>query len=118
MSLPFLPSRPESHLEAAGRRSLGCVDHFARSPREQAHARRPNVPGADPPRPGLRTRTRRQQVRCRLAPDQRQRLELRNQGHDWAAMAAQVGGVAESLPEKLARGIDRVVAELGQDHEP
>ena len=60
----------------------------------------------------------RQQVRRRLAPDQRLLLELRNQGHDWAAMIAQVGGVAESLREKLARGIDRVVAELGLDNEP
>jgi hypothetical protein len=60
----------------------------------------------------------RQQVRRRLAPDQRQRLELRNQRHDWAPTAAQVGGVVESLREKLARGIDRVVAELGLDNEP
>ena len=93
------------------------MDHFARSPREQAHARRPNVPGVDPQRPGLGPGSAAAGP-CRLAPDQRQLLELRNQGHDWAAIAAQVGGVAESLREKLARGIDRVVAELGLDNEP
>ena len=58
------------------------------------------------------------EVRRRLAPDEWQLLELRNQGHDWTAIAAQVGGVAESLRKKLARAIDRVVDELGLDDEP
>ena len=63
-------------------------------------------------------RDRQQEVPRRLAPDERQILELRNQGHDWAAIAAQLGGGAEALREKLARGIDRVAAELGLDDEP
>jgi RNA polymerase sigma-70 factor (ECF subfamily) len=59
-----------------------------------------------------------QAVRRRLAPDEWQLLELKNQGHDWAAIAAQVGGVADSLRKKLARAIDRVIDELGLDDEP
>jgi hypothetical protein len=43
---------------------------------------------------------------------------LKNRGHDWAAIAAQVGGNAESLRKKLARAIDRVVDELGLDDDP
>jgi RNA polymerase sigma factor (sigma-70 family) len=59
-----------------------------------------------------------QEIRRRLAPDEWQLLELRNRGHDWAEIAAQVGGLAESLRKKLSRAIDRVVGELGLDDEP
>jgi RNA polymerase sigma-70 factor (ECF subfamily) len=59
-----------------------------------------------------------QEVRRRLSPDEWRLLELKNQGHDWAAIAARVGGNAESLRKKLARAIDRVVDELGLDDEP
>jgi RNA polymerase sigma-70 factor (ECF subfamily) len=59
-----------------------------------------------------------QEVRRRLAPDEWQLLDLRNQGHDWAAIATRVGGNAESLRKKLARAIDRVVEELGLDDGP
>jgi RNA polymerase sigma-70 factor (ECF subfamily) len=59
-----------------------------------------------------------QEVRRRLAPDEWQLLDLKNQGLDWAAIAARVGGSAESLRKKLARAIDRVVDELGLDDEP
>lgn len=37
------------------------------------------------------------QVRQRLSPEERQLVELRKSGHDWAAVAAQVGGGAEAL---------------------
>jgi RNA polymerase sigma-70 factor (ECF subfamily) len=59
-----------------------------------------------------------QEVRRRLAPDEWELLDLKNQGHEWAAIAARVGGNAESLRKKLARAIDRVVDELGLDDEP
>jgi hypothetical protein len=59
-----------------------------------------------------------QEVRRRLAPDEWQLLDLRNQGHDWAAIAARVGGNKECLRKKLARAIDRVIEELGLDDEP
>jgi len=75
------------------------------------------APGDSPSTP-IVVRDLQQEIRRRLAPDEWQLLELRNQGHDWAAIAAQVGGVAETLRKKLARAIDRVVAELGLDDEP
>ena len=59
-----------------------------------------------------------QEVQRRLSADERRLLELRNQGCDWAAIAAEVGGAAETLRKKLARAIDRVVDELGLDDEP
>ena len=75
------------------------------------------APG-DSPSAALVVLDLRQEVRRRLTPDELQLLELRDQGHDWAAIAAQVGGVAETLRKKLAKGIDRVAKELGLDDEP
>jgi RNA polymerase sigma-70 factor (ECF subfamily) len=76
------------------------------------------VASGDSPSAAVVVRDLQQEVRRRLAPDEWQLLELRNQGHDWAEIAAQVGGLAETLRKKLARAIDRVVEELGLDDEP
>jgi RNA polymerase sigma factor (sigma-70 family) len=59
-----------------------------------------------------------QEVQRRLTAEERQILELRNQGHDWAAIAGRLGGGAEALRKKLARAIDRVAEQLGLDDEP
>jgi RNA polymerase sigma-70 factor (ECF subfamily) len=72
----------------------------------------------DSPSAATVVRDLQQEVRRRLAPDEWRLLELKNQGHDWAEIAAQVGGNAESLRKKLARAIDRVASELGLDDEP
>ena len=76
------------------------------------------VDPVDSPSAALVVLDLRQEVRRRLTPEELQLLELRDQGHDWAAIAAQVGGVAETLRKKLARAIDRVAKELGLDDEP
>ena len=76
------------------------------------------VASGDSPSTPIVVRDLQQEVRRRLAPEEWRLLDLRNQGHDWAAIAAQVGGAAESLRKKLARAIDRVVEELGLDDEP
>jgi hypothetical protein len=57
------------------------------------------------------------EVRRRLSPDVQEVLELRNQGEDWAAIAARLGGSPEALRKKLARAIDRVAEQLGLDDE-
>jgi RNA polymerase sigma-70 factor (ECF subfamily) len=75
------------------------------------------APG-DSPSAAIVVRDLQQEVRRRLAPDEWRLLELKNQGHDWAEIAARVGGLAETLRKKLARAIDRVVDELGLDDEP
>jgi RNA polymerase sigma-70 factor (ECF subfamily) len=59
-----------------------------------------------------------QEVRRRLSSDERQLLDLRNEGHDWSVIAARLGGSAEALYKKLARAVDRVAEQLGLDDEP
>jgi RNA polymerase sigma-70 factor (ECF subfamily) len=57
------------------------------------------------------------EVHRRLAPDERQLVELRNQGYDWAAIAAQVGGTPVNLRQKLHRALARLTRQLGLDEE-
>jgi RNA polymerase sigma-70 factor (ECF subfamily) len=56
-----------------------------------------------------------QEVQLRLSPEERQLVELRNQGLDWAAIAARLGGSPEALRKRLARATDRIARELGLD---
>jgi RNA polymerase sigma-70 factor (ECF subfamily) len=51
----------------------------------------------------------------RLTEDERRIVELRQQGQDWAAIAAALGGSADALRKKLTRALARVSAELGLD---
>jgi RNA polymerase sigma factor (sigma-70 family) len=54
-----------------------------------------------------------EEARRRLSADERQLVELRQQGLDWAAIAERVGGSPEALRKRLTRAVDRVVQELG-----
>jgi RNA polymerase sigma-70 factor (ECF subfamily) len=76
------------------------------------------VSSGDSPSAAIVVRDLQEEVQHRLAPDEWQLLELRNQGHDWAEIAARVGGIGETLRKKLSRAIDRVIHELGLDDEP
>ena len=58
-----------------------------------------------------------EEVRRRLSPDERQLLELRNEGHEWAAIAEQLGGSPGGLRKKFGRALDRVAEQLGLDDE-
>ncbi len=51
----------------------------------------------------------------RLSEDERRIVELRQQGHDWPAIAASLGGSAEALRKKLTRALARISDELGLD---
>jgi RNA polymerase sigma-70 factor (ECF subfamily) len=51
--------------------------------------------------------------RRRLSPEERRLLEWRDQGREWADIAAEVGSSPEALRKKLERAIDRVARELG-----
>jgi RNA polymerase sigma-70 factor (ECF subfamily) len=53
--------------------------------------------------------------RSRLSDEERTVAELRSQGHDWAAVAAALGGTAEARRKQLARAIARVGQQLGLD---
>lgn len=57
-------------------------------------------------------------MRRRLTSEERQLLELRDQGLDWAQIAAARNGSAEALRKRLARAIDRVSARLGLEDYP
>jgi RNA polymerase sigma-70 factor (ECF subfamily) len=56
-----------------------------------------------------------QEVQRRLSPEERQLVELRNQGLDWAAIAARLGGSPGALRKRLARATERLAQELGLD---
>jgi RNA polymerase sigma-70 factor (ECF subfamily) len=56
-----------------------------------------------------------QEVQRRLSPDERRMLELKNEGHDWASIASELGGSAEALRRRLSRALDRVAEQLGLD---
>lgn len=53
------------------------------------------------------------EVHRRLAPDELKLVELRNQGHDWNAIAEQVGGTPAALRQKLHRALARLSGEFG-----
>jgi RNA polymerase sigma factor (sigma-70 family) len=59
-----------------------------------------------------------QEVHRRLSVDERRILELRNEGCDWTAIAAELGGSAEALRRKLSRALNRVGEQLGLDDVP
>jgi RNA polymerase sigma-70 factor (ECF subfamily) len=75
------------------------------------------APGASPSR-DVAARDLLEEVRRRLSPEERQILELRGEGHDWAEIALRLGGGAEALRKKHARALDRVAEQLGLDDEP
>ena len=51
--------------------------------------------------------------RRRLSDEERQMVDLRSQGHDWASVAGQLGGTPEARRKQLARAIARVEQDLG-----
>ena len=56
-----------------------------------------------------------EEARRRLSAEERRLLELRQEGLEWAGVAAVVGGTPEALRKQLARALDRVARELGLD---
>jgi RNA polymerase sigma factor (sigma-70 family) len=53
--------------------------------------------------------------RERLSGEERKVVELRSQGHDWAAVARELGGTPDGRRKQLARAVARVGEELGLD---
>jgi RNA polymerase sigma factor (sigma-70 family) len=49
----------------------------------------------------------------RLTIEEREILELRSGGLEWNGIATRLGGTAEGVRKKLARGVERVTSELG-----
>jgi DNA-directed RNA polymerase specialized sigma24 family protein len=51
----------------------------------------------------------------RLTPEERQLVTWRQEGRDWAAIAAELGANPVALRKRLSRALDRVSRELGLD---
>lgn len=58
-----------------------------------------------------------QEFRRRLTDDERQLADLRAQGHQWADIAARLGGTSRARCQQLARAVQRVSRQLGLDEE-
>jgi RNA polymerase sigma factor (sigma-70 family) len=56
-----------------------------------------------------------QKFRESLSEEERQIADLRAKGHDWATVAAELGGTAEGRRKQLARAVGRVEEALGLD---
>jgi RNA polymerase sigma-70 factor (ECF subfamily) len=54
-----------------------------------------------------------QEITRRLSPEERRLMELRRQGHDWAAIAQEVGDTPVLLRKRFSRALDRVTRALG-----
>jgi RNA polymerase sigma-70 factor (ECF subfamily) len=59
-----------------------------------------------------------QEFRRRLSEEERRIADLRVQGHDWAAVAAALGGTPDGRRVQLARALDRVAGQLGLEEDP
>src|SRR5262249_45283144 len=54
-----------------------------------------------------------QKFREQLSEEERRIADLRAKGHDWAAVASELGGTAEGRRKQLARAVVRVEEDLG-----
>jgi RNA polymerase sigma-70 factor (ECF subfamily) len=73
-------------------------------------------PGNDPtPSRVLAGRELLAELQRRLDPEERRLAELRGQGVEWAAIAAEMGGTPQARRKQLARALGRVARELGLD---
>jgi RNA polymerase sigma-70 factor (ECF subfamily) len=54
-----------------------------------------------------------QEARRRLGTDELRLLELRQQGREWADIAAELGGSPQALRKRLERAVERVATDLG-----
>jgi RNA polymerase sigma-70 factor (ECF subfamily) len=55
------------------------------------------------------------EFRSRLSEEERQVADLRAGGHEWATVAAELGGTPEGRRKQLARAVNRVLHELQLD---
>jgi RNA polymerase sigma-70 factor (ECF subfamily) len=56
-----------------------------------------------------------QELYRRLSPEERRLAEMRNEGRDWAEIAAQLGASPEALRKRLARAVEMIAEQLGID---
>ena len=98
----------------AVREQADCRDCRRTEPAGSDAGERLVAPGPTPSRQ-VAARELLEEARRRLSAEERQLLELRQEGREWADVAAVVGGTPEALRKQLARALDRVARELGLD---
>ena len=98
----------------AARRDFRRVEAAPGDRDEEAGAER--IAGLDPtPSRELAARELLDEALRRLSPEERRILDCREQGGQWAEIAAELGSSPEALRKRLARAVDRVAHELGLD---
>ncbi len=77
------------------------------------------IAGQDPtPSRDLAARELLEEALRRFSPEERRILDCREQGGQWARIAAELGSSPEAIRKRLARAVDRVALELGLDETP
>ena len=77
------------------------------------------IAGPDPtPSRDLAARELLEEALRRLSPEEKRILDCREQGGQWAQIAAELGSSPEAIRKRLARAVDRVAHELGLDESP
>jgi RNA polymerase sigma factor (sigma-70 family) len=85
----------------------------------EADAGADRIAGPDPtPSRDLAARELLEEALRRLSPEEKRILDGREQGGQWAQIAAELGSSPEAIRKKLARAVDRVAHELGLDESP
>ena len=85
----------------------------------EADAGAERIAGQDPtPSRDLAARELLEEALRRLSPEEKRILDCREQGGQWAQIAAELGSSPEAIRKRLARAVDRVAHELGLDESP
>jgi DNA-directed RNA polymerase specialized sigma24 family protein len=103
----------------AARRDFRRVEAAHDDRDNEADARAEQIAGQAPtPSRDLAARELLEEALRRLSPEERRILDCREQGGQWAQVAAELGSNPEALRKRLARAVDRVALELGLDESP
>jgi RNA polymerase sigma-70 factor (ECF subfamily) len=84
--------------------------------RVEERSGQPEVPGGGPsPSELVAGKELLEEARRRLSPEERQLLEWRRQGREWADIARELNASGDALRMRLARAVERVAQELDLD---
>lgn len=82
-----------------------------------ADANPANLPDAEPsPCQHAETRELLAEIQRLLSPEERQLVDLRNQGHDWISIAQMLGGNPATLRQKFHRALSRLTQQLDPEN--
>jgi RNA polymerase sigma-70 factor (ECF subfamily) len=111
-------------LATIARNKLACQANRERADRRDQRRIDPEAVLEDCPSPGdspsrqVAARELVEEARKRLTAEERALLERREQGLEWAEIAAELGGRPDALRVRLARAVARITRQLGLDEGP